>query len=336
MGKAVDQFEAVFKNNPGSNYALGVGSGTDAIFLSLKALGVGEGDEVITTPYTFFATVGAIVTSGARPVFVDISDDYNIDVKNIEAAVTPKTKVILPVHWSGLVCDMAAIQDIANKRKVRVIEDACHAIQARRGGRLAGSFGSAGCFSMHPLKNLNVWGDGGVVVTDDEEIYEKIALLRNHGLMNRDVSQVFSYNSRLDTIQALVGLNMMGKRLENITNCRIKNASMYDEMLSGTPELAIPERLSDAKHVYHLYIVRAQRRDELKEYLISNGIDAKVHYPIPMHLQPAAREYGYKEGDFPVCEETCRSIISLPVHEFITEENIKYVSKKVKEFYATN
>jgi dTDP-3-amino-2,3,6-trideoxy-4-keto-D-glucose/dTDP-3-amino-3,4,6-trideoxy-alpha-D-glucose/dTDP-2,6-dideoxy-D-kanosamine transaminase len=333
LGHAVDELENEFKTISDTNYAIGVGSGTDAIFLSLKGIGIDKGDEVITVPYTFYATIGAIVTAGAKPVFVDVGSDYNIDPSKIEAAITPKTKAIVPVHWSGLICDMEEIQRIAEKHGLSIVEDACHAINAERDGKRAGAYGSTACFSMHPLKNLNVWGDGGVIATNSEELHDRLILLRNHGLVNRDICQVFAYNSRLDTIQAIVGKHMI-KNLDHITQSRIKNASFFDQELGSIPQITIPPRNLNAKQVFHIYVIRVEQRDELQRYLIDHGIDAKIHYPVPMHLQPAAQEYGYKEGDFPATESICKSVISLPVHEFIRLEQREIVVEKVKEFYG--
>lgn len=332
LGRYVDKFEREFAATIGTKYAIGVGSGTDALFLSLKALGIDKGDEVITTPYTFFATVGAIVTSGAKPVFVDIGKDLNISPNITEDAITEKTKVILPVHWSGMPCEMNKIMRIAKKHRLYVIEDSCHAIKATIGNRCVGSFGDTGCFSMHPLKNLNVWGDGGVIVTNSDELHDKLVLLRNHGLINRNECSVWAYNSRLDTIQAVVASHLL-KKLDYITESRISNANFFDKELKKIPQVIIPKRDTNRKHVYHLYIIMVKNRDKLQKYLIDNGIDAKIHYPIPMHLQPAANSLGYKNGDFPFCEEVCDSIISLPVHEFITKNQQEYIINKIKEFY---
>jgi dTDP-4-amino-4,6-dideoxygalactose transaminase len=333
LGRAVDEFEQKFASITGTRYAIGVGSGTDALMLSLKALGIDKGDEVITTPYTFFATIGAIVTAGARPVFVDVRDDYNIDPEAIRKAVTKRTKAILPVHWAGLVADMDPIQEIADKHGLAIVEDACHAITATYKGRPAGSFGATGCFSMHPLKNLNVWGDGGVIVTNRADLHEKLVLLRNHGLLNRDYCAVWAYNSRLDTLQAIVANHTMEKKLPNIGESRIRNAAYLDQALSHIQQVKIPPRHREQRHVYHLYGIRAENRDALLQYLVAAGIDAKVHYPVPMHLQPASKEFGYKEGDFPMAEEICRSTISLPVHEFINEEQLGYMVEKIEAFY---
>jgi aminotransferase EvaB len=333
LGRSVDEFEERIRALTGSRFALGVGSGTDALFLSLKAAGVKEGDEVITTPYTFFATIGAIVTAGAKPVFVDIREDYNIDPELIEASITRRTKAVLPVHWSGLPCEMDMILDVAQKHDLVVVEDSCHGIQAEYKGKPAGTFGLTGCFSMHPLKNLNVWGDGGYIVTDSEEMHEKLALLRNHGLMNREECAVFAYNSRLDTLQAIVANHLL-KKIDSITKARIYHADRYDAALSEIPQITIPPRPEHCRQVYHIYVIRADRRSELQAFLVGRGIDAKIHYPIPMHLQPAAKPYGYKLGDFPVCEDVCDSVISLPVHEFIKDEQIDHVVAMIREFYA--
>ncbi|MBL6989671.1 MAG: DegT/DnrJ/EryC1/StrS family aminotransferase [Bacteriovoracaceae bacterium] len=332
LGQEVDIFEERFKDCAGSRYALGVGSGTGALFLSMKAIDLKEGDEVITTPYTFFATIGSIVTAGGRPVFIDCKEDYNIDPSKIERAITPKTKAILPVHWSGHPCDMDEIMAIANKHKLHVIEDACHGIKATYKGKGLGSFGTTGCFSMHPLKNLNVWGDGGVVTTNDEKIYKKLSLLRNHGLINRNECEIFGYNCRLDTLQAIVANHLMDK-IDHITNKRIENAHYFDKQLREIEEITVPSRDPLKKSVYHIYCVRAQKRDQLQQYLLKHTIDAKVHYPIPMHLQPAAKKYNYKKGDFPVAESICDSVISFPVHEFITKNQIDTICGKIREFY---
>ena len=333
LGKSVDEFEDNIKELTGSHFAIGLGSGTDALFLSLKAAGIDKDDEVITTPYTFFATIGAIVTAGATPVFVDIREDYNINPNLIEKAITEKTKCILPVHWAGLPCEMDAIMDIAERNNLFVVEDACHTIRAEYKGRPAGTFGLTGCFSMHPLKNLNVWGDGGYTITDSEEMHDKLVLMRNHGLINRDECSVFAYNSRLDSIQAIVANHLL-KKIDYITESRIAHATIFDKQLTEISQITVPQRPENVKQVYHLYVVCAERRDELKRYLNENQIDAKIHYPIPMHLQQAAKSLGYKRGDLPVCERICDSVISFPVHEFITDDQIDYIVSKAREFYA--
>jgi dTDP-4-amino-4,6-dideoxygalactose transaminase len=227
---------------------------------------------------------------------------------------------------------MDAIMEIAGRRGLAVVEDACHAVKATYKGRGAGVLGTIGCFSFHPLKNLNVWGDGGIATTDSSELASQLRLLRNHGLLNRDQCAVFAYNSRLDTVQAVVARHLLAK-LDHITESRIANAAYFDKLLTGMPGIRVPTRDARVQQVYHLYIVRAERRDELQKFLIANGVDAKVHYPVPMHLQPAARDLGYKAGDFPVCEATTKSVISLPVHEFITRAQQEQVAELIRRFY---
>ncbi len=333
LGQAVDDFERAFASLNGGEYAVSVGSGTDALFLALKAIGIGPGDEVITTPFTFYATVGAIVTAGARPVFVDVAGDFNIDASNIEAAITEKTKAIMPVHWSGNPCDMTVINTIAAEHGLKVVADACHAIMANYNGEPIANSAQISCFSMHPLKNLNVWGDGGIVISNDQAVAEKLLLLRNHGLVDRDTCEVFAYNSRLDTIQAVVAQHLLVSKIEGITQARITHAHYLDEHLAALPEVVLPERNANKKHVYHLYMGLFEDRDLLQQHLHSHGIDAKVHYPVPMHMQPAAKVYGYKAGDFPIAEKIAASCLSLPVHEFITTEQLSFVVDSIRGFY---
>ena len=333
LGRAVDEVEALIANEANTKFAIAVGSGTDALFLSLKALGVGAGDEVITTTYTFYATVGAIVTAGATPVFCDVLDDYNIDPKEIESKITSKTKAIIPVHWSGRPCMMKEIKEIAKNQNIYIIEDACHAIQAEYEQQKCGSLGTAGCFSFHPLKNLNVWGDGGIVTTNNEELSDKLRLIRNHGLINRNTCMEFAYNSRLDTIQAVVAKYVIKNKLNNITSSRIKNSLLLDEHLSSVEHLSLNTRNVNLKEVFHLYMFKAKSRDQLADFLKSNGVDAKIHYPIPMHLQPAAKYLNYKYGDFPKAEYLAENSISLPVHEYVNEVQIHRMIELIKDFY---
>jgi dTDP-4-amino-4,6-dideoxygalactose transaminase len=334
LGPAVEEFETRFATLCGTRFAIGVSSGTDALMLILQALEIRPGDEVITAPNSFIATAGAIAMVGATPVFVDVAEDYNINPHLIEQAITPRTKAVLPVHLTGNPAAMPQILELSYRHGLHVIEDAAQAIGASIDGRPVGSWGVAAGFSLHPLKNLNVWGDGGMVVTDSEEVAERVRLLRNHGLKNRDEVDIFGYNSRLDTLQAIVACHLMEK-LEEITNARIRNAQIYDAALSklrGT--LTLPPRKQGVRQVYHTYVIQAQKRDRLSTFLAERGIETKVHYPIPIHLQKAARHLGYKHGDFPVCEAQCNSILTLPVHQHLTDQEISYVVDNIGKFYG--
>jgi len=333
LGQAVADFEENFARLSGLPHAIGVGSGTDALMLSLKAIGIGPGDEVITAPNTFVATVGAIAMTGARPVFVDNNQEFTIDAGKIEAAITPRTRAIMPVHLSGCPADMPAIMEIARRRNLIVVEDAAQAILAAIDGRHVGSWGETAGFSLHPLKNLNIWGDGGIIVTRSQELADKLRLWRNHGLATRDEVAIFGHNSRLDSLQAVVANRLIGQA-EAITAKRIENAERYDSAWTGLEELiSVPPRRANVKQVFHTYVIRVKERDRLLEHLLGQGVRAKVHYPIPMHLQEAAKELGYKRGDFPVCEADCETIITLPVHQHLAEEEIEFVIDQVRGFY---
>ena len=335
LGKKVIDFEILFSKLTGTKYAFGVGSGTDAIFLSLKALDLKPGDEVITSSFTFYATIGAIVTAGLKPVFCDIGEDLNIDPKLIEKKITKKTKVILPVHWAGKVCYMDSIMKIANKYNLNVIEDSCHAIGANYKKKSAGSFGISGCFSFHPLKNINVWGDGGIICTNDKKFANKISLLRNHGLINRNECKIFGYNSRLDTLQAIVAYNLIKKNLKYITNRRIFNSQYLDKKLSKLDQINIPQRKAkNSKTVYHLYQIRVKEQKKLTNYLKKKGVDAKIHYPIPIHKQKAyLNKFKRRYKDLNITDMVSKEIISLPVHEFVTKKDLDFMVNIIKDFY---
>jgi dTDP-4-amino-4,6-dideoxygalactose transaminase len=252
---------------------------------------------------------------------------------NIEAAITKKTKAILPVHWTGNPADMPKIVKIANKHNLMVIEDAAQAVDAEIDGRRVGTFGIASEFSLHPIKNFNVWGDGGVVTTNKKWIAEKIMLLRNHGLINRDECEIWGYCSRLHALQALVGTLLLPKA-KAVTEARIKVARKYDQLLSEVKEITIPPRRKGYRQVYHTYILQAENRDSLVKYLLSHGVDAKIHYPTPLHLQKAAGNLGYKRGNFPVCENQAKHVFSLPIHQFLKNNEIEYVADTIKKFYT--
>jgi dTDP-3-amino-2,3,6-trideoxy-4-keto-D-glucose/dTDP-3-amino-3,4,6-trideoxy-alpha-D-glucose/dTDP-2,6-dideoxy-D-kanosamine transaminase len=334
LGVPVEKFEKLFSKIVNSKYSIGVGSGTDALFLSLKAYNIGHGDEVITTPFTYIATIGAIATSGAKPVFVDVKYDCNIDEDKIEKKITSKTKAIMPVHWSGKICNMKKIIKIAKKYNLKIIQDACHAIHASYYNLTPPNLGDVACYSMHPLKNLNVWGDGGVISTNDSKLYKKLRLMRNHGLSSRENCEFFAYNSRLDSIQAIVGNYVLKNKLSNITNSRIRNSLYFDEKLSDVNEIKLIDKNKNIKEVFHLYQFFCENRDDLQVYLRKNGIDAKIHYKIPIHLHKASNYLKYKKGDFPITEDISRKILSLPVHEKITKKDINFMINKIKNFYG--
>jgi dTDP-4-amino-4,6-dideoxygalactose transaminase len=333
LGKPLTEFEQRFADLIGTKHAIGVGSGTDAIKLSLKALGVGHGDEVITAANTFIATVGAINEIGARPVFVDCDDTFCMDTRQVAAAITPRTKAIVPVHFTGYMTDMVRLMPIAEKHKIPVVEDACQSILGAQNGRNAGTWGNAGAFSLHPLKNLNVWSDGGVIVTDDDALNSSLRLLRNHGMMNRDEIEILGYNSRLDTIQAVVG-NWLIPSTKDISDRRIDNAAYYDKHLGKLNQVRIPWRPPDMRIVYHLYIVFAEDRDELLRYCVEKGIEAKVHYPVPLYQQKGLKFLGYKPGSFPVTDRHTREIITFPCDQHLSRAEQDYVIQTVKDFYA--
>lgn len=331
LGENVAELEGRFAKYCGVRYAIGVNSGTDALMLAMKALAIGPGDEIITCPNSFLATASAAVAIGAKPVFVDARQDMNIDPAQIEAKITSRTKAIIPVHLTGKPADMDPILAIAKKRKLHVIEDAAQAIGTEYKGKRAGSFGAMSAFSMHPLKTLNASGDGGMMTTDDENLYRTVQQLRNIGLKNRSESDIWGMNSRLDTIQAaIVGIKF--KHVDSWIKKRRKNADVYRELLGGIVECP-SENSAVEKHSYHLFVIQGDRRDELQAHLLKNGIDTKIHYPLPIHLQKCASELGYKRGDFPVVERQAQRILSIPVHQYLTEGQLEYVAKKIKEFY---
>lgn len=333
LGPFVEEFEKKFAAYIGVKHAIGTNTGTGALTLALKAAGVKPGSEVITVANTFIATVGAIVAAGARPVFVDCDERYQIDVSKIEAAITPETTAILPVHWAGCPPELEKILEIANRHAIPVVEDACPAVGAKIDGKFAGTFGKVNAFSMHPLKPLNVWGDGGIVVTNDDKLAEFLRLYRNHGLVDRDHVEIWGVNERLQPFQAVVGARVLDT-VEGLVEARIRNAKLFDAGLKGLESfIRPPSRPVGYREVYQLYLVTAVRRNELLAFLISRGIEAKVHYPIPIHLQNAARGLGYKRGDFPVCERQSDEIITLPAHQYITEEEIAYTIAKIRDFY---
>ncbi len=332
LGKELNKFEKNFSKLIGTKYAVGVNSGTDAIKLALKVLGVKKNDEVITAANTFVATVGAITEIGAKPVFVDCDDTFCMNVNLVEKKITKKTKAIVPVHFTGYMTDMVELKKIAKKYDLPIVEDACQSILASINNKNAGTWGDFGAFSLHPLKNINVWSDGGIITTNNYKFYNQLRLLRNHGLIDRDTVKICGYNSRLDTFQAVVG-NWLLPKAKQIANQRIKNANYYDKEFSKIKEISIPPRIKNNKIVYHLYIIFAKNRDALLKFCISKGIEAKVHYPIPIYRQQALNFLGHKKGDFPVSDIHTKKIITFPCDQHKTKKELDYVIKTVKSFY---
>ena len=333
LGRDVDEFEKIFAEIAGTEYAVGVGSGTDSLKLALKAIDIGPGDEVLTNANTFFATAGAINEVGAVPTFVDCDDTFCIDVELLEAAITPRTKALMPVHLAGNVSDMPRIMAIAEKHGLPVVEDGCQSLLGELHGTKVGSWGIATGFSMHPLKIINVWGDAGIVVTDDAEIDRKLRLLRNHGLRNRDEMEIFGYNTRLDSFQAVVGKWML-RKIFDIVEGRIAAAAHYDEGFRDLDGIRIPPIGDGVKHVYLLYILFAEDRDALLEHCLQKGIEAKVHYPIPLYRQQALKSLGYAPGAFPVTDRHSIDSITFPVDQHLSRDEQDYVIDTVREFYA--
>ncbi len=333
LGKPLKEFENKFAKLIGTKFAVGVNSGTDAIKLSLKCLNIKEGDEVITAANTFVATVGAICELGATPIFVDCDDTFCMNVDLIKKKITKKTKAIVAVHFTGYMTDMIKLNKISRKYKIPIVEDACQSILASINKKNSGTWSNFGAFSLHPLKNINVWSDGGIIVTSNKKYYNKLKLLRNHGLKNRDEVVLTGYNSRLDTFQAVVG-NWIIPKARNIALQRIQNAKFFDKNLSNIAGIVIPPRPKNYKIVYHLYIVFAKRRDELLKHCIKRGIEAKVHYPIPIYRQKALSHLNYKKGDFPVTDYHANNIISFPCDQHLSKKEMNYIIKTVREFYS--
>ncbi len=333
LGKDLEIFEKNFAKLIGTKYALGVNSGTDAIKISLKALNINLGDEVITAANTFVATIGAIKEIGAKPVLVDCDDTFCMNINEIEKKITKRTKAIVPVHFTGYMTNMPEIIRIAKKYNLFVVEDACQSILGSINGKNAGTWGHCGAFSLHPLKNINVWSDGGIITTNSVKYYKQIKLLRNHGLVNREVVKISGYNSRLDTFQAVVG-NWLLPKAKDIAKQRILNAKYLDQHLSKIQGIVIPPRPKSYKIVYHLYIVFAQKRDALLNFCLKKGIEAKVHYPIPMYLQECLKELNHKKGDYPVTDRHSKSIITFPCDQHLNKKHLNYIIKTVEKFYS--
>jgi len=330
-GDQVDLFEKKIAKFCNTKYCVALNSGTDSLVLALHSLGVRRGDEVITTPNSFIASTAVIIHLGAKPVFVDVKSDQNIDPSEIEKKITKKTKVIMAVHLTGRMCEMDKIMQIAKKYNLKVVEDAAQSIGSMFNEKRSGSYGDIGCFSAHPLKNLNALGDSGYLTTNSKQIYNYIRNLRSHGITNRNVVKNFGYVSRMDNLQAAI-LNFRLKSLKSIINKRRINANLYFKYLDKNNINFIRENKKEF-NTYHTFVIQVNKRNQLKNYLLKKRIHTAVHYPIPIHLQPAAKKLGYTKGDFPNTEKQSKSILSLPINQFLKKKDIFLISQTINNFF---
>jgi len=329
-GPFVAQFEKEFASFCGCSHAVGVGSGTEALWLSLLGLGIGPGDEVITVPNTFIATAEAISFCGARPIFVDVGEaTWTMDPQRLEAAITPRTKAVIPVHLFGQTADMDPILEIARARGLSVIEDACQAHGAEYKGKPAGSMGDAGCFSFYPGKNLGAYGEAGAVVTSNEGLDRKIRMLRDHGQAKKYYHSLIGWNARMDGIQGAV-LSVKLKHLPAWNEGRRRNAAIYDELLKGVKGVTTPKQAGYSKHVYHIYAIRVADRDRLIASLAEKDIQCGIHYPIPVHLLDAYKSLNLGTGSFPVAEKSAAEFVSLPMFPELSGEQIEWVVGEIR------
>lgn len=330
LGTHVKNFEEQFANYIGTNFAIGVANGSDALFLIMKALGIGPGDEVITQPNSFIASAWTIVATGATPVFCDVDETLGMDPNLLLTLITPRTKAVMPVHLTGNPTKVDTIQEILAGKGIALIEDAAQAVGAKIYGKRVGSFGIAAMFSLHPLKNLGVLGDGGVITTNSKELFDKIIRLRNHGLVDRDHCEIWGYNSRLDEIQAAIASIRLGK-LDNNTTRVQQIANKYSVELAGLVKL--PKSYFSSEPVFHNFIIHTENRDELQSYLYGIGVETKVHYPVPIHLQECSASLGYKIGSFPVSEHQSTNSLSLPIYPELSDEQVDIVVSGIKSYF---
>ncbi|HEX8687980.1 MAG TPA: DegT/DnrJ/EryC1/StrS family aminotransferase [Pyrinomonadaceae bacterium] len=337
LGREVEAFERAFAEYVGARECVGVSNGTAAIQLALQALGVGAGDEVIVPANTFFATAEAVSTAGATPVFVDCDPaTCNIDPGKIEAAVTRRTRAVVPVHLYGRPADLDAVLAVAGRHSLLVVEDAAQAHGARYRGRRVGALARAGCFSFYPGKNLGAYGEGGAVVTNDAGVARRVRMLRDHGSEQKYRHEMVGYNFRLEGIQGAV-LGVKLPRLDGWNELRRAHAARYRELLAPLADagaVALPPEADGDEHVYHLFVVQSSERDALQRYLSAAGVQTGIHYPVPVHLQPAYAAHGHREGDFPHAERLSRRALSLPMYAELTERQLRYVADAVSDFYA--
>ena len=333
LGPFVENFEKKFASYIGSKFCIATNNGTDALVLSLKAAGINPGDEVITPCNSFYATTGAIVAVGATPVFTDVDSRYQIEISEIKKLVTRKTKAILPVHWAGASPDMLKISEFAIEHNLSVIEDACMAIGGKFQGKSPGTFGDLGAYSMHPLKSLNVAGDGGMVVTDNESLYLWMKKFRNHGMTNRNEIEFWGVNMRIQPLQAVIADYFLDY-VDDFISIRNKNASYLDKLLNDLDDFVqIPDRWQHNLETFSLYMILVSDRDNLMTYLIQNGVEAKIHYPIPLHLQPAAQKLGLNKRVLPVAEKQAGNLLTIPIHQYLKSDQLGYVSQLIHTFY---
>ncbi len=333
LGEDVSLFENEFASYCGVKYALGVNSGTDALFLSLVSLGIGKGDEVIVPAFTYIASAMAISYTQARPVFCDIDEEtFCIDIKDLKRKITSKTRAIMPVHLYGHAANIKEILKIARKHNLKIVEDSAQAHGATVDSRKVGSFGDLGCFSFYPTKNLGCYGDGGIIVTNFKKLYEKLVMLRDYGRESKYKHNIIGYNSRLDTMQAAI-LRVKLKYLDLWNKKRVELASRYNELLRNQQLLILPKQKPGYGHVYHVYVVRVKtKRDDLSKYLSSCDIPSIIHYPIPCHLQPAYKSLGYRKGSMPVAEKCAEEVMSLPLYPFLEKDEVSYIAEKINSF----
>ena len=326
----IEKFEKKIAKLCNTKYCVALNSGTDALVCGLKSLGIKKGDEVITPPNSFIASTAAIVHIGAKPVFVDVLQDQNIDPIKIEKAITSKTKAIMPVHLTGRMAKMDAINKISKKYNIKVIEDAAQSIGSFYKKKISGSWGDIGCFSTHPLKNLNAMGDGGFITTDNKKIYLNIKLMRNHGIENRNKVKKFGYVSRMDSLQAAILLHRLTK-LDFYIKKRRDNAKIYFKNINNI-QIVLPTENEFEFNTYHTFVIMTKKRDALRDFLMKQNIETAIHYPIPIHLQPASKYLKYKKGDFPIAEKQSNQILTLPIHQFLTKKQILYVCDMINKF----
>ncbi len=335
LGKSVSDLEQNIAQYFGCKWAIGVASGSDALYISLMAMGIGVGDEVITTPFTFFATVGSIMRTGAKPVLADVnSKSFNIDIDAVQKCITSKTKAIMPVHLYGNPCAMDELVALCASHGLRLIEDAAQSFGAIYKSRFAGTIGDTGCLSFFPTKNFGGAGDGGMILTSNDDIAEKAKLLRVHGSKQKYIHSVLGINSRLDSLQAAI-LNAKLPHIKAWNQERQNAAKLYIQKLEELP-IQLPRATVGAEHVYHLFTITTSKRDALHKYLTQNGVGSFVYYPMPMHLQPALAHFGYKAGDFSVTEQATQTVLSLPMFPGIRDEEIHQVCDTIKQFFKKN